>query len=88
MSGQCLLQLPVAAQHVIHEVAVGELAELQREREGKAVSRALGALETSARDEGANLMSDLIDCVKSEATIQEICDVLRGVFGEAEPVKL
>ena len=49
---------------------------------------ALGALETSARDEDANLMSDLIDCVKSEATIQEICDVLRGVFGEAEPVKL
>jgi hypothetical protein len=24
----------------------------------------------------------------SEATLQEICDVLRGVFGEAEPVKI
>jgi methylmalonyl-CoA mutase N-terminal domain/subunit len=33
-------------------------------------------------------MPDLIECVKSEATLQEICDVLRGVFGEAEPVKL
>ena len=48
----------------------------------------LAKSETSAKDEGANLMPDLIDCVKSEATIQEICDVLRGVFGEAEPVKL
>jgi len=65
-----------------------KLAQLRRERDGKAVSRALGSLEASAKDEGANLMSDLIECVKSEATIQEICDVLRGVFGEAEPVKL
>ncbi len=65
-----------------------KLAELRRERDGKAVSRALGALEVSAKDEDANLMPDLIECVKSEATIQEICDVLRGIFGEAEPVKL
>jgi methylmalonyl-CoA mutase N-terminal domain/subunit len=65
-----------------------KLAELRRERDGKAVSRALGALEASAKDEDANLMPDLIECVKSEATIQEICDALRGVFGEAEPVKL
>jgi methylmalonyl-CoA mutase N-terminal domain/subunit len=65
-----------------------KLAALRRERDGKGVSRALGALEKSAGDESANLMPDLIECVKSEATIQEICDVLRGVFGEAEPVKL
>jgi len=65
-----------------------KLAQLRRERDGKGVSRALGSLETSAKDEGANLMPDLIECVKNEATIQEICDVLRGVFGEAEPVKL
>jgi methylmalonyl-CoA mutase N-terminal domain/subunit len=65
-----------------------KLAQLRRERDDSAVSRALGALEGSARDEAANLMPDLIDCVKSEATIQEICDVMRAVFGEAEPVKL
>jgi methylmalonyl-CoA mutase N-terminal domain/subunit len=65
-----------------------KLAELRRERDGKAVSRALQALEATARDEARNVMPDLIECVKSEATLQEICDVLRGVFGEAEPVKL
>ena len=27
-------------------------------------------------------MPDLIECVKSEATLQEICDVLREVFGQ------
>jgi methylmalonyl-CoA mutase N-terminal domain/subunit len=65
-----------------------KLAQLRRERDDEAVSRALGTLEASAKDESANLMPDLIDCVKSDATIQEICDVLRRVFGEAEPVKL
>jgi methylmalonyl-CoA mutase N-terminal domain/subunit len=65
-----------------------KLAQLREERDDKGVSRALGTLEASAKDESANLMPDLIECVKSDATIQEICDVLRGVFGEAEPVKL
>ena len=48
----------------------------------------LAALEQHAKDADVNLMPDLIECVKGEATLQEICDVLRGVFGEAEPVKL
>jgi methylmalonyl-CoA mutase N-terminal domain/subunit len=65
-----------------------KLARLRRERDGRAVASALGSLEVSAKDEAANLMPDLIECVKSEATVQEVCDVLRGVFGEAEPVKL
>jgi methylmalonyl-CoA mutase N-terminal domain/subunit len=65
-----------------------KLAALKRERSGAAVSRSLSALEQTAKDADANLMPDLIECVKSEATLQEICDVLRGVFGEAEPVKL
>jgi len=33
-------------------------------------------------------MPDLIDCVKRDAALQDVYDVLRGVFGEAEPVKL
>jgi methylmalonyl-CoA mutase N-terminal domain/subunit len=67
---------------------LAKLAQLRRERDGKPVARALAALALHAKDEAANLMPDLIDCVKSEATLQEICDVLRGVFGEAEPVKI
>jgi methylmalonyl-CoA mutase N-terminal domain/subunit len=65
-----------------------KLAELKRERSDGAVARSLAALEQHAKDPEASLMPDLIECVKSEATLQEICDVLRGVFGEAEPVKL
>jgi len=33
-------------------------------------------------------MPDLLTCVKSEATLQGICDVLREVFGEVEPIKV
>lgn len=70
------------------ERQVEKLATLKRERSGAAVSRSLAALEQHAKDPDTNLMPDVIACVKSDATLQEICDVLRGVFGEAEPVKL
>jgi len=93
-------ELDVSVQRVVDELydpahmataeerQLAKLAQLRRERDGTPVSRALAALELRARDEAANLMPDLIDCVKSEATLQEICDVLRGVFGEAAPVKI
>jgi methylmalonyl-CoA mutase N-terminal domain/subunit len=65
-----------------------KLAELKRERSEGAVARSLSTLEQHAKDTDTNLMPALIECVKSEATLQEICDALRAVFGEAEPVKL
>jgi len=70
------------------ERQLAKLAQLRRERNGKAVADGLATLEMHAKDEAVNLMPDLIECVKSEATLQEICDVLRGVFGEAEPVRV
>jgi methylmalonyl-CoA mutase, N-terminal domain len=33
-------------------------------------------------------MPALLACVKNDCTLQEICDVLREVFGEAEPVRI
>ncbi len=64
------------------------LRELQRTRQGAAVARTLNLLGEHAKDETRNLMPDIIDCVKAEATMQEICDVLRGVFGQAEAKSL
>lgn len=63
------------------------LGRIKRERDNKEVSRTLKYLEKAAKQEEVNLMPYIIDCVKSYATLQEICDVLRGVFGEAEPAK-
>ncbi|GAB6162928.1 methylmalonyl-CoA mutase family protein [Desulfothermus naphthae] len=60
------------------------LARLKKERDNEAVSRTLKALEKAAKNEDENLMPYIIDCVKTYATLQEICDVLRSVFGVAE----
>ncbi len=65
-----------------------DLALMKQARDDKAVSSALATLKTHAADPDKNLMPDMCDCVEQEATLQEICDVLRQVFGEAEPVKL
>jgi methylmalonyl-CoA mutase N-terminal domain/subunit len=93
-------ELEVPVQRVVEELynpeqmataeerQLAKLAQLRRERSRDAVARSLAALEADAKDDSANVMPALIECVKSNATLQEICDVLRGVFGEAEPVKI
>ncbi len=65
-----------------------DLARLKRERNNRSVAKALSTLEKHAADEAVALMPDILECVKAEATLQEICDVLRGVFGEAQPVRI
>ena len=52
------------------ERQLATLAKLKRERSDAAVSRSLAALEQDAKDEQANVMPALVECVKSEATLQ------------------
>jgi len=54
------------------------------ERDDEAVEAALAAVEDAAEGE-ANLLPPMIEAVKAEATVGEICDVLRDVFGEYRP---
>jgi len=62
------------------------LGELRGKREGGRVKRGLGALEAAARDAAVPLMEPIIDAVRARATVGEISDVLRGVWGEYRPV--
>ena len=74
------------------EEVTEEDAERQRERlehvretrDEAAVETALAAIRERAEGE-ANLLPPMIRAVKSEATVGEICDVLRDVFGEYRP---
>ncbi len=66
------------------ETQKANLAEVKRTRNNREVKRLLGELESAAKKEDANLMPLLIDLAKEYATLQEQCDVLRGVFGEWE----
>ena len=57
------------------------LAQVKRERDNSAVSAALKRLEEVARGT-ENTMPAVLECVAAYATIGEVCDVLRRVFGE------
>jgi len=58
------------------------LEALRKERDGASVQRRLDALRAAAKDERQNLVPLILDAVKSLATLGEISDALRDVFGE------
>jgi methylmalonyl-CoA mutase N-terminal domain/subunit len=57
------------------------LGALREQRDGEAVSTALQRLETGARGD-SNLMPLILTAVEAYATLGEICNILRSVFGE------
>ena len=59
------------------------LAEVRRRRDGKAVVARLGDLRRVCRD-GGNVMPELVEAVKTYATVGEISDVMREVFATYE----
>ncbi len=68
----------------VREIQVKRLTELRSSRDSKRVKETLEGMKKVAQGEG-NLMVPILDCVRAYATLGEICDVLRGVFGEYEP---
>ncbi len=58
-----------------------KLRQRKQARKGKAVATALKDLETIAQ-RNANLMPPVLNAVRAEATVGEICDVFRKVYGE------
>jgi len=69
----------------VREVQIRRLAELRRERAGEKVKSSLKELRQVAQGDG-NLMYPILNCVRAYCTLGEICDVLREVFGEYEPI--
>jgi methylmalonyl-CoA mutase N-terminal domain/subunit len=61
------------------------LKRLRSERDNGRVKGILNGLKKSA-EENDNLMPVILDAVKAYATLGEICDALREVFGEYQPV--
>jgi methylmalonyl-CoA mutase, N-terminal domain len=69
--------------------AVGEkqaaaLRALRESRDSARVRAALRDIDTAARG-SANLMVPILEAVRAYATLGEICDALRAVFGEHRP---
>jgi len=63
------------------------LAKLRAERSKSEVDRRLAALRKAAEGKD-NLMPFIFDAVKSYATLGEICDAMRAVFGTYEEVAI
>ena len=63
------------------------LAHLKKTRDADAVQRSLDALRATARGTG-NTMPAILDCVRAYATVGEMCDALRQVWGEYEEVPI
>jgi len=77
---------PIDILYIGDEVAARQLADLEavRSRRDKgAVERTLDALKRGAAG-SANTMPLILDCVKAYATVGEISDALRDVFGTYE----
>jgi len=61
------------------------LEDLRRRRDGARVEGALQSLRAAARG-SANTMVPLLECVRAYATVGEMCDALRDIWGEYEEV--
>jgi methylmalonyl-CoA mutase, N-terminal domain len=58
------------------------LNRVRRERDQTCLAQALDHLETAARSGRENLMPLIMDAVRAYATLGEMCNLLRGVYGE------
>jgi methylmalonyl-CoA mutase, N-terminal domain len=66
------------------EVLVERLERLKKTRDRERVERALAAVDRAARGHD-NLLPLILDAVNARATLGEICDTLRRVFGVHQP---
>ena len=77
-------QKPIPYLYIDESIQQKQLARikyLKTTRNYSEVSKALSALKKAAHD-GSNLMPFIIDAAKNYATIGEICNTLKEVFGE------
>jgi methylmalonyl-CoA mutase N-terminal domain/subunit len=70
------------------KVQIERLKEVKKGRDSKQVADLRRKLKAEAAREEVNLFPTLIECAKAYATLQEICDTLREVFGEYQPAAL
>ncbi len=72
--------------HEVEQVQVAQLAERRAARDPAAVEKALALLAEASRGD-TNLVPLLIDAARAEATLGEMCDVLRAEWGSyREPI--
>ncbi len=69
----------------VRQVQVERMTELRKRRDPKRVAGTLAEIKKVAEGTG-NLMPPILEGVRAYCTLGEMCDVLRRVFGEYEPI--
>ncbi len=69
----------------VQTAQITNLQALRAKRNQEQVSAVLSQVRAAAQDPSAPLMALFVEAVASYATLGEICNVLRGVFGEYRP---
>ena len=69
----------------IEQKQCARIERIRAERDRELATKAIARVEQVARD-GANLMPPIIDAVRAYATLGEIADAMRRVFGEYKPL--
>lgn len=64
----------------VEENQIRKLTEIRTKRDNQKVKKVLASLDEAARGK-ANVMPFIMEAVRCYASLGEICDVLRGVFG-------
>jgi methylmalonyl-CoA mutase N-terminal domain/subunit len=70
-----------------YDVQCARLEEVRATRDNEKVGQRLATLKTAAQGT-QNLMPYIIDAVQAYATMQDIMDVFREVFGEYEEMTI
>jgi methylmalonyl-CoA mutase, N-terminal domain len=70
----------------IEQKQQAQVVRLRNERNRQAAQQSIDRVEQAARD-GSNLMLPIIDAVRAWATLGEIADAMRRVFGEHRPLE-
>jgi methylmalonyl-CoA mutase N-terminal domain/subunit len=69
------------------DTQLAKLEALRKTRDRERVTRSLDALRAAAGTP-ENLMPRILDAVRAYATVGEMCDALRDVWGEYEEVPI
>ncbi len=64
------------------EKQIVKLTKVKKERDNQEVEATLKRLKDAAKDESVNLIPPILEAVKAYASVGEMCDTLRDVFGE------
>jgi methylmalonyl-CoA mutase N-terminal domain/subunit len=72
----------------VERKVVDRFARVKAHRSDQKVREALDRLHKAADDDTTNLVPPILDAVREYASIGEICNVLRDVYGEYQPLTI